>query len=459
MESAHERGVIHRDLKPSNIKIRPDGVVKVLDFGLAKTVEATGDGAATDQGEAALPITRAGAILGTVAYMSPEQARGLTADRRSDLWAFGVLLYELLAGTPLFQRDTTADTIAAVLKDEPDWRALPRNLPELIRTLLRRCLQRDYTKRLDSATAVLLELDDALNSVSERRFSKRAVPSFRQLDLRHGSVLHAKFADSSRAVICSASRDAQQPQLYRVRADGRGSRGIGVKADVLAVSADHQLALLLEKGFPLIEHGIGILAQASLVAGSAPRELVRDVVDADWGPDGALAVLVQDSVNLTYRVEYPIGSVLHTAQHIRALSMCTDGRTVAFVQGKESNRLSLLIGGWTEPTRMLTSGAIGGIGRSPNPREVLCTIRVSPHETALCAVSFDARRRELFRFDEAVALCDVSMDGMLLLRRRSFMSLDQSKDRQSTPGRSSSRAGQLFPRSEFTQLMVVDGSL
>ncbi|MFN7982491.1 MAG: serine/threonine-protein kinase [Vicinamibacterales bacterium] len=129
LDAAHERGVIHKDLKPSNIKVRPDGTVKILDFGLAKTIDPPGlsphDCPAADE-----PLTRTGTILGTVAYMSPEQARGLAADRRSDLWALGVVLTELLAGRALFQRGTTADTLAAVLTAEPDWRALPSELPE-----------------------------------------------------------------------------------------------------------------------------------------------------------------------------------------------------------------------------------------------------------------------------------------------------------------------------------------
>ncbi len=165
LEAAHEQGIIHRDLKPANIKVRPDGTVKVLDFGLAKAI----DQAASRRPQADLAnsptlsihATEAGLILGTAAYMSPEQARGSTVDRRADLWAFGVVLYEMLTGTRLFQGATISDTLAAVLTKEPDWTALPAQTPVSIRTLLRRCLEKDRKRRLPDAAVARLEIDDA----------------------------------------------------------------------------------------------------------------------------------------------------------------------------------------------------------------------------------------------------------------------------------------------------------
>jgi Tol biopolymer transport system component len=172
LEAAHEQGIIHRDLKPANVKLRPDGAVKVLDFGLAKLVEtsavgaAEGSEAATHSPTLSLAATRAGVILGTAAYMSPEQARGATVDRRSDLWAFGVVLYEMLTCTRLFDGATISDTLAAVLKTEPDWTRLPADTPRPIRTLLRRCLEKDRRRRLDSAAAARLDIDEALTATS-----------------------------------------------------------------------------------------------------------------------------------------------------------------------------------------------------------------------------------------------------------------------------------------------------
>src|SRR5487761_293556 len=140
VEYAHERGIIHRDLKPSNVKVTPDGQVKVLDFGLAKAIE--GDASATSVENSptlSAMATYAGFLLGTAAYMSPEQARGKNADRRSDIWAFGVVLFEMLSGKRLFSGETTSDTLAAVIRAEPEWSELPSGTPQAIRDLLRRC--------------------------------------------------------------------------------------------------------------------------------------------------------------------------------------------------------------------------------------------------------------------------------------------------------------------------------
>ena len=160
LEAAHEKGIIHRDLKPANIKLRPDGVVKVLDFGLAKVV--AGDGSPPDVSRPPALTGQEGVILGTLAYMSPEQARGKAADRRTDVWAFGCVLYEMLSGRLAFQRATTSETIAAVLECEPDFAALPPDTPASIRGLLRRCLQKDPRQRLRDMGDARLEIAEAL---------------------------------------------------------------------------------------------------------------------------------------------------------------------------------------------------------------------------------------------------------------------------------------------------------
>ncbi len=165
LEAAHEQGIIHRDLKPANIKVRPDGTVKVLDFGLAKAMApAAGPSPSASMSPTITTpaMTQAGMILGTAAYMSPEQARGAPVDKRADLWAFGVVLWEMLTGTRLFEGATVSDTLAAVLKTEPVWTALPPATPPAIRRLLRRCLEKDRRRRLDSAAGARLEIEDAL---------------------------------------------------------------------------------------------------------------------------------------------------------------------------------------------------------------------------------------------------------------------------------------------------------
>src|SRR5579864_4659135 len=166
LEAAHEQGIIHRDLKPANIKVRPDDVVKVLDFGLAKAYDPAAASSAEAMSSPTLTtpaMTETGMILGTAAYMSPEQALGQSVDKRADLWAFGVVLFEMLSGIHAFAGATVSDTLAAVLTAEPDWSALPAGTPASIQRLLRRLLDKNRKRRLDSAAAARVEIEDAIS--------------------------------------------------------------------------------------------------------------------------------------------------------------------------------------------------------------------------------------------------------------------------------------------------------
>jgi Tol biopolymer transport system component len=173
LENAHERGIIHRDLKPANIKLTADGKVKILDFGLAKALEDPVTGPQSGAGLSQSPTlsiaaTQAGIILGTAAYMSPEQARGKTVDRRADIWAFGVVLLEMLTGKQTFSGDDLSMTLANVIKDDPDWKSLPGALPSAIRKLLERCLRKNPGSRLRSIGDAVIELEEVMNGPAGR---------------------------------------------------------------------------------------------------------------------------------------------------------------------------------------------------------------------------------------------------------------------------------------------------
>ncbi|MCI0354268.1 MAG: protein kinase [Acidobacteria bacterium] len=178
LEAAHEKGIIHRDLKPANIKVTPDGQVKVLDFGLAKSqLVETSLRSDSDSPTASLGGTSAGLVLGTASYMSPEQARGKPVDKRTDVWSFGCVLYEALCGRRAFAGETATDVVAAIIEREPDWNALPSNTPAGIRTLLRRCLQKDRKRRTHDIADARIEIEEALAQPAAAAESRRGAPS------------------------------------------------------------------------------------------------------------------------------------------------------------------------------------------------------------------------------------------------------------------------------------------
>jgi eukaryotic-like serine/threonine-protein kinase len=180
LEAAHEQGIIHRDLKPANIKVRPDGTVKVLDFGLAKALEPTGAMSPSVSQSPTITspamMTGVGVLLGTAAYMSPEQARGRAVDRRSDIWAFGCVLYEMLTGQRAFAGDEVSDVLASVLAREPDWTVLPRGLSPVVGTFLKRCLHKDRKQRVGDAQSVRLALEGAFETVATQVAHVAVVP-------------------------------------------------------------------------------------------------------------------------------------------------------------------------------------------------------------------------------------------------------------------------------------------
>ncbi len=162
LEEAHEQGIVHRDLKPANIKVRDDGTVKVLDFGLAKALDPTPGGDPSESPTLTAAATRMGVVLGTAPYMSPEQARGKAVDKRTDIWAFGCVLYEMLVGGRAFPGEAIADSVARIIERNPDYDALPRDVPPSVRLLMRRCLEKDQRDRLRDIGDARIEIKQSL---------------------------------------------------------------------------------------------------------------------------------------------------------------------------------------------------------------------------------------------------------------------------------------------------------
>jgi eukaryotic-like serine/threonine-protein kinase len=315
LETAHEQGIIHRDLKPTNIKVRADGTVKVLDFGLAKVMEPTAPLSTSVPQSPTITtpaMTQAGVILGTAAYMSPEQARGQPIDKRTDIWAFGCVLYEMLAGRPAFARATVSDTLAAVLGHEPDWSAAPE-MPLHVHRVLRRCLTKDVKQRLRDVGDARADLEEA--SLSVPAMSAQPIPRLRMRAWHIVLLVAVALAAIAAAYVRTLTTipetrldlttpSTNDPASFAVSPDGRtvafvasvdGVSRLWVRS--LASAVPHPLEGTEGGAFPFWSpdgRSIGFFADGSLkrieVAGGAPQTLAKAANGrgGDWNDEGTI---------------------------------------------------------------------------------------------------------------------------------------------------------------------------
>src|SRR5262245_30451586 len=259
LEAAHEQGIVHRDLKPGNVKVRDDGMVKVLDFGLAKMLDGSPTEAVEGPAKAGHytmsptittpAMTQLGVILGTAAYMSPEQAKGKGADKRSDIWAYGCVLFEMLTGKRPFEGEDVGDTLAAVIRGEPDWTALPRDLPPSIASLIKGCLHRDRKKRIgDISTALFIMNEQAvLPAPSPAREVVAAPAKWRQIAV-YGLAVILTAAMTAGVVWMVTRPDA--PRVSRLELTTSGASALAVSSNQPHVTVTREGSSLIYLAFP-----------------------------------------------------------------------------------------------------------------------------------------------------------------------------------------------------------------
>ena len=373
LAAAHEKGIVHRDLKPENLFITSDGRVKILDFGLAKLTRP--EAASEADAPTVHGVTEPGLIMGTAGYMSPEQVRGQTADQRSDIFAFGAILYEMISGKRAFHGETSADTMSAILKEEvPELSETARNVPAGLERIVRHCLEKNPSQRFHSAGDLAFDLESLteISATSSKSGAQAAVaqvdgaesrrkllsmagvvalaaamvglgwwlgrgggtlppPEYQQITFRTGSIGDARFTPDG-SIVYSASWDGGEYQLYLARTDDNGSRELGLKdADLLSISKNGELAIRLNTVNLGGYARAGTLARVPL-SGGTPREVLENVQDADWAANGeSMAVVRFVPENSHWRLEYPIGKVLLDGINwIGQPKISPNGKLVAF---------------------------------------------------------------------------------------------------------------------------------
>jgi len=450
---AHEKGIVHRDLKPENIFVTRDGRVKILDFGLAKLTQMPEGGLQTSV-PTATAGTEPGVVMGTLGFMSPEQVRGKTADARSDIFSFGAILYEMLSGRRAFHGDSAADTMSAILKeDPPDLSATNQNIPPGLDRIVHHCLEKDPGRRFQSARDLAFGLESlsdrpavaapprAARAPSATRVATAATlvtglllaylvgrrvergpgagnVRFHQKSFQPQSIFVARFMPDGQTIVYSGATQGNSPELYSIRPEYPEPRPLGLPSThLLAVSTRSELAVLTNARW--INHRVflGTLARLPL-GGEAPREILENVRDADWSTDSSSLAVIREAGGQD-RLEYPIGTVLYQSTgYLSDVRISPKGDRVAFFEHplKWDDRGSLAMVDRSKRKTVLTDvySAEEGLAWSPDGEEVMFSAGTSFSNFKVYAVTLSGRTRIALESAGGLKILDVSRGGRWL---------------------------------------------